>query len=450
MRVLLILPILVLGCHRPEGIRVESASSEKQITHQPVGHLLTNSAVWSPDGRWIVYDIRSDPAGSNFDGDRIERVNVETGVIETLYQARNEAKVGVVTCCPVDDRVVFIHGPELPTADWSYNAFHRQGAIVRTSRPSILISLDARDVMPPFTPGALRGGSHVHTFDARGEWVAFTYEDHILAGTKVSGTFVPDRNQRNIGVSVPVGPVKVPKTHPRNHDGSHFSVLVTRTANAPRPGSDEISKAYEDAWIATPTGRSLAFLGDVVSAAGQTVTEVFRLDLPDDVRVSGDGPLEGTTTRRPAPPLGTKQHRLTFTTTRAHPGVQGPRHWPRSFGDRIAFLMKDDSGLVQLWTIGTNGGEPVQLSHHLWNIASAFTWNPNGSGIAHVMDGSVFITDARTGEGRRLTSKAAPGCEPRPEACVFSPDGSKIAYVKPVNTDGRMFNQIFVVEVNGR
>ncbi|MEX0687375.1 MAG: transposase, partial [Pirellulales bacterium] len=38
--------------------------------------MLTNVAVWSSDSRWIVYDTRSSPDGSGFDGTRIERVVV--------------------------------------------------------------------------------------------------------------------------------------------------------------------------------------------------------------------------------------------------------------------------------------------------------------------------------------------------------------------------------------
>ena len=45
---------------------------EKQLTHNPTGHVLTHIGVWSPDSQWILYDTRSDPAGTNFDGQRIE------------------------------------------------------------------------------------------------------------------------------------------------------------------------------------------------------------------------------------------------------------------------------------------------------------------------------------------------------------------------------------------
>ena len=37
--------------------------AEKQVTFAEHGHILTNAAVWSPDGKRVVYDVRSDPAG---------------------------------------------------------------------------------------------------------------------------------------------------------------------------------------------------------------------------------------------------------------------------------------------------------------------------------------------------------------------------------------------------
>jgi hypothetical protein len=408
--------------------------------------VLTNAAVWSPDGLWVVYDVRSDPAGDQFDGTRIERVNVETKDAQVLYESKNGACCGVATVCPKSGRVVFILGPENPTPDWSYSPTHRQGVIVDPDRPGIAINLDARDLVPPFTPGALRGGSHVHTFDAAGEWVAFTYEDHVSA----AGPGEP--NQRNVGVALPIGPVSVPKSHPRNHDGSHFSVLVTRTAANPKPGSDEISRAFEESWVGTngylrPDGtrqkRALAFQGLVVTARGDTMSEVFVVDLPDDVTVpSDDGPLQGTATLRPRPPRGTVQRRLTYTADRKYPGLRGPRHWLRSSpdGSRIAFLMKDDTGIVQLWTVSPNGGPPEQLTRNSTDVASAFTWSPDGRWIAHATAGCVCVTDARSGETRRLTDpELGP---PRPEACVFSPDGKRIAFVRTVEN----CNQVFVAK----
>lgn len=454
----------VFGTSQPTAVSPSDAKEpmadtiqaiERQITHRPCGHILTNTSVWSPDGRWLVYDTRSDPAGENFDGGTIEIVNSETHHVRELYHSQNGAHCGVATFSPRDNRVVFILGPEHPTADWQYNAWHRHGVVVDIDRPSIAVPLDARDLTPPFTPGALRGGTHVHVFDGGGEWVSFTYEDHVLAALDAARSPVPhDSNQRNVGISLPQS-VRVPRNHPRNHDGSMFSTLVTRTVNAPRPGSDEISKAFEDAWVGTngyvrPDGsrqrRAIAFQGHVVTHQGVTISEVFVVDIPDDPTHAGDAPLAGTPTTRPTPPRGTQQRRVTFTADRKFPGLQGPRHWLRSSpdGSRIAFLMRDDTGVVQLWTISPGGGEPHQLTHNKFNIQSAFTWSADGKFIAHIADNSVFVTDSSSGHSHRLTPRVDQSTAPRPEACVFSPSGKHIAYVRPVTSDNHAFNQIFI------
>ncbi|MFM7205971.1 MAG: DUF3748 domain-containing protein [Planctomycetaceae bacterium] len=433
----------------------------RQLTSAPHGHVLTNCGVWTPDSRWIVYDVRSAADGSMFDGTRIERVEVATGRVEVLYESRENACCGVVTASPVDDRVAFILGPERPTADWSYGAARRQGVVVRASRPGVAEPLDARDLVPPFTPGALRGGTHVHVFSPDAAAVSFTYEDAVLEAAAAAGT-AAEKSLRGVGVSVCGRPVSVPARHPRNHDGSAFTVLVTRLADAPRPGSDEISRAFEEAWIGTSgyvradgrrQRRALAFQGQVVSAAGDPVSEVFVIDLPDDLgdlTVAAAATLAGTATTRPAPPGGVDQRRLTFTTERRHPGLQGPRHWLRSSPDgaRIAFLMKDDAGIVQLFTVAPTGGVPVQMTHDPHGVASAFTWSPEGRRIACVIDGSICLVDAAGGVVTRLTEprRDAPG--PRPEACVFSPDGRRIAWAMPVAmADGQRWNQVFTVDV---
>lgn len=436
---------------------------ERQLTTAPHGHVLTNANVWSPDGKWIVYDVRSDAAGSLFDGTRIERFHVETGQVEVLYESQRGACCGVASCSPVDSRVAFILGPEDPTPDWQYAIHHRQGVMIDAARPGEAQNLDARDIVAPFTPGALRGGTHVHIFSGDGQWVSFTYDDHVLATREPAGQ--GDLNQRNVGVAVPLGHVAVPRTHPRNHDGAMFSTLVTRTVRHPRPGSDEIAKAYEDAWVGAAgyvradrsrQERALAFLGDAIDRQGNPVTELFIADLPPlhAMKKPGDGPLQGTPTLRPQPPLAVLQRRLTFTADRKHPGIQGPRHWPRSSpdGSRIACLMRDeagnDAGVVQLWSISPNGGPPRQITRDPWDVASTFTWNKDGTAIAYIADGSVMVVNAATGESRRLTEQPVADLPaPRPEACVFSPDGRQIAFVRPVRgSDGAVWNQIFVVD----
>lgn len=433
---------------------------ERQLTRGPGGRILTNTGVWSPDGQWIVYDTRSDAAGDTFDGTRIEMVNVSSGAVRVLYEARRGAHMGAATFHPRDWQVVFILGPEQPTPDWSYCAWHRQGVIVRAdpqASPGIARPLDARELTPPFIPGALRGGTHLHVWDAAGDWVSFTYEDHLLAQFQEAG---PDHdlNQRNLGVSVPGRPVNVSARHPRNHAGEAFSVLVTRTTANPRPGSDEIRRACEEAWIGDqgylrPDGtrqrRALAFQGQVVARSGEAVAEVCVVDLPEDLSRPGDGPLAGTERRMPYPPAGVTQRRLTWTAEWKFPGLRGPRHWLRSApdGTRIVFLASDDAGVVQLWTVSPNGGAPAQLTHNPQPISSAFTWSHDGRWLAHTLDGSVCVTDAQTGQTTRLTPPGDAASAPRPEACVFSPDGRRVAYVRRVPSPDHLANQIFYVDI---
>ncbi|HEY2952305.1 MAG TPA: DUF3748 domain-containing protein [Verrucomicrobiae bacterium] len=431
---------------------------EKQITRGPGGRILTNTGVWSPDSEWIVYDTRSDEAGDTFNGDSIAMVNARTGEVRELYRARNGAHCGVATFHPHENKVVFILGPERPTPDWEYGPFHRQGVIVTADANGVsspAANLDARDLKPPFTPGALRGGTHVHVWDAAGDWVSFTYEDHVLAQF-AEATPDHDINLRNVGVSVPARAVRVTQGHPRNHNGEYFTVLVTRTTAHPKAGSEEIKRAFEEGWIGTNgyeradgsrQRHALAFQGHVVGVRDETTAEVFIADLPDDLTQPGDGPLAGTETRMPFPPQGCVQRRLTFTTQRKFPGLQGPRHWLRSSpnGSRIAFLMKDDAGIVQLWTVSPNGGPPEQVTRNPWSIASAFSWSPDGSQVAHVMDNSVCVTEVASGRTHRLTARTDDAKAPRPEACVYSPDGRKLAYVRRVFESGQSANQIFVV-----
>ncbi|MDR0352296.1 MAG: DUF3748 domain-containing protein [Opitutaceae bacterium] len=453
---------------------VSAPDTERQITTAAHDHVLTNINCWSPDGRWLAYDTRSE-GGAKFDGSSIEMVDTQEGRVRVLHRSRDGAGCGVVTFHPVNASVVFILGPENPASDWNYGFSRRRGVLVDVHRPGRIRAMDAMNYAPPFTPGALRGGSHVHVYSPDGQWLSFTYDDEILsrldeAGEKAKGQrgapavsgAMPmghDRNQRNVAVAAPFGPVRVARSHPRNHDGGFFCAVVTRTVNAPRPGSDEISRAFEEGWLGengyvradgARQRRALAFQGLVTAADGSRHAEVFVVDIPDDITRPGDAPLEGAATRRPAPPAGTAQRRLTFTDARKFPGVAAaPRHWLRSSPDgaRIAFLMRDDAGVTQLWTISPNGGAPRQVTRLPHGIASAFSWNRDGTRIAAVIDGSVCVIDAASGAAARLTPRREPGDAPLELACVFSPDGAQIACLRRVMSQETGYTQIFTVRV---
>jgi len=105
-------------------------------------------------------------------------------------------------------------------------------------------------------------------------------------------------------------------------------------------------------------------------------------------------------------------------------------------------LLRDDAGRVQLFTISPAGGEVCQVSHDPWDVSSAFTWTPDGSRIAYAADGSIFTVAVATGQSQRLTSRIADGTSPREEACVVSPNGRHIAFMRR-----HTHNQIFVVDI---
>ncbi|CAK9886890.1 MAG: Protein TolB [Candidatus Erwinia impunctatus] len=416
---------------------------EQQLTFACRHHQLTNINIWTADSQWIVFDTRSQTA--IFDGQSVERVSLE-GDIDVLYRARRGASLGVVTVSPeLPPRYVCIEGPEYPDATWCYDFHHRHGLIIAPQQTG---TLDAFDITSPYTPGALRGGSHVHVFSPDGTRLSFTYNDHVM--------YQSGLDRRNVGVAVPLHPVFPPLKHPREYPGSHFCVLVSETSANPLPGSDEIDRAYEEGWIGLNGYKrndgshqrwALAFIGDTRNISGEKIPEIFIVDLPEalsDYAIPGKIPLQGTGDHFPAPPAGVKQRRLTFTHQRLYPGIATvPRHWLRSSpdGSKIAFLMKDDRGIVQLWLQPVTGGGPQQISFVDSDIQSALSWHPSGMAVALIQDNSVMLCDVGSGRMQRLTSPTTP--PPIADAVVCSPDGHYIAYLRLV--DG--WQQIFVVQI---
>lgn len=424
-----------------------------QLTHAPSGHTIANRGCWTADGRAVLFDCRDDE--TRFDSPSILLAPLDLASkaapnCKSAYRAPDGACCGVPTCSPVDDRIVFIHADETLDDDWQYCAWHRRGIVMHLNQPNTATNLDARDIVPPFTPGALRGGTHLHTFNHNATAIVSTYEDHILA---TANDKQAEANRRGIAVHVLSTPVTVPKTHLRNHDGCSFTTFVSQLADKPIAGSDEISMATGEAWLAG-TGNRIAMQGTVVDRRGNPCVEIFLISLPDrldDLCVAADHSLPGTPTTRPGVPAGVTQRRLTFTSERAFPGIAGPRHWAVGSpdGSRIGFYMRDDYGSVQFWTVSLDSGEVIQITRNAPEPTSPFTWHPDGSHVTYIADGSVMLVNACDGNYRRLTPRLPIADGPTHHACVFSPDGSSIAYMQPVVfiVDGRSkrFNQIHIV-----
>ncbi|MDE1478224.1 DUF3748 domain-containing protein [Xenorhabdus bovienii] len=421
---------------------------ERQITFDSRSHQITNINIWTPDSQWLVYDVR--PSGASFTGLTIEKIHVGSRQVKVIYQAQDGAHVGVVTVNPQEPvRYAFIHGPEKPDRQWQYDFHHRRGVIVSDTQPNVAVNIDALDITPPYTSGALRGGTHVHVFSPDGNRLSFTYNDHVMHERDLA------LDLRNVAVAIPLRTVIPPKKHPREYDGSYFSVVVSRTTAQPRSGSDEINRAYEEGWIGQrgylkENGQwqrwALAFIGDTCAENGEKIPEIYLVDLPEnneDYAIEGKQPLAGTETTLPAPPAGVKQRRLTFTHQNRWPGVVNvPRHWLRTSpdGSKIGFLMKDEAGIVQLWYISPNGGMPVQITHSTHHIQSAFNWDRRGRFIAFVCDNSIMLCNSQNGEMHRLTARTDDA--PSADAIVISPDDRYVAFMRDI--DG--YRQVLIVE----
>tara|TARA_R110001592_G_scaffold9215_2_gene49204 strand:- start:18307 stop:19686 length:1380 start_codon:yes stop_codon:yes gene_type:complete len=427
----------------------------RQVTNQAQNHAMDNNQNFSPDDAWIVYDTRPNEGGIG-ENAIIEKVNVANGKTEVIYKTKNADKhgpgVGAVSYHPKKNEVVFIHGLP-PTSQENPYAMHRRlGKIVNESTKKAYW-MDSRDIDAPFTAGALRGGTHRHQWSGDGDWLGYTYNDALMyeLEEKTGDTY----NLRTVGVSARnIKSPKISASTGENFQGEWYSVLVVKVVPNPRPGSGEISKAYSDWWVGEkgyqkPNGswqRARAFLGDLVTSKGENLTEVFLVDVPEDISVEGDeGPLAGTSTTMPMPPAGATVRRLTFTEGNKYPGVTTEfRHWVTSSMDGafLSYLAKDNEGIDQVFVIPVNGGTPKQVSFHTSPVQSTVRWHPKKREFAYVCNNQVYVNrvDAAMNPGKSIAVSEV--FETAPFAINYSNDGNKIAFNKDV--EGRV--QIFVAE----
>ncbi len=472
--VILVLPISVFfGCgkHLSEITREfdtmnssASGSAEcdvKQLTFAPYNHFISPFGPFSPDGQGIVYDTRTDETamGSN---PNIEKVNTRTGKTAVIYKTPNQNPYGpgcgTSSYSPVENKIVFIRGILNSNADRPYGLARRTAVMVDESHPGKAVFLDARDITPPFTTGALRGGTHAHQWSADGRWIGFTYNDAIMADIEKRTGQKADL--RTVGVSTSLRPVSVDKDQQgENNDGIWFSALVVSVVPDPKPGSDQISRAFEDAWVGQkgyqkPDGsyqRARAFQGKLKTKDNNELVEVFIVDIPDRIDIPGPaGPIEGTETRMPQPPKGCIQRRLTYTENRKFPGVADqPRHWLFSSDDGkyIGFLAKDDNGVVQLFAVSPLGGQPVQITFHDTSVQSTFSWRSGEPVVCYACDNSIFAcrigNDGNPQTPVRLTKPARSA----PIYPTWSRDGKSIAYNLEIPAGQKNYRQIFLLRV---
>ncbi len=429
-----------------------------QLTHDSGGHTIHNTQCFSPNDEWIVYDTRNADSMIGSTG-VIAMVNAKTGEIRQLYNTEHQTAdgpgVGAATFSPTHNRVLFIHGIRNAHKTNPYSATRRTGVAIDIANPFHPIFMDARNIVSPFTTGALRGGTHAHTWSADGEWISFTYNDYIMEQLSKRDSSVKDL--RTVGVMVSGHPVKVPADSAgENNDGEMFAVVVAKVTENPTSGSDEISKAFDEGWIGTKgyqktdgswQHRAIAFQGEVKNADGTNKTEVFVVDLPEDLTKAVPGfPLEGTTSSRPNVPAGVLQRRITYSQN----GVAGPRHWLRTTpnGKVIAFLSKDEKGIVQIFGVSPNGGNISQLTYNEHPVQGTFNFSPDGKLLAYLCDNSVYLTDIKMRKSGPISPRYTEGERPT-GGVAWSNNGKMIAFNKYVRgKSGKAFLQIFLLKAN--
>ncbi len=432
---------------------------EIQLTKSAYNHDLDNNDNFSPDGKWLVYDTRTETGGIG-GSPSVERVNFETGKIEELFVIKDNQEwgpgAGAVSYHPSENKIIFIHGLAFCSKKNPYQQWKRTGVIVEDSNPNVPIFMDARDVTIPYTPGALRGGTHRHEWSKDGKWVGFTYNDAIMKAIEDStGEKV---NLRTVGVSRKIHPVIVDKSgEGENLNGEWFSVLVVRVVPNPTPGTDEISNAASDSWVGSGSylnknGKiqvARAFIGKVKSKNNQAVDELFIVDIPDSINHPGEfGPLEGTPQTFPMPPKGSLQRRLTFTAETAHPGCRGVAR-SSSDGKWIAYIAADEKGMQQIFLISPDGGKSRQVTEHSAGVQSCVRWSPDNQLICYQSENSVVICRISDEPFAKRFQRITPVSKEELSNIVWSNDGKMIAFNRPVmdTKSGKPYKQIFKVEL---
>ena len=426
---------------------------EIQLTHSEIGHTLNTGQVFSRDNEWIVFDHRNNDGDIQITGS-IGIVNTNTGEERLIYSAPNQSQygpgVGAASFSPVEDKVIFIHGIRNADISRPYDFTRRTGVVVAIDHPRQPIFMDARNIQAPFVSGALRGGTHAHSWSGDGKMLSFTYNDEIIAQLAKTNSKV--KNLRTIGLMFPR---KVRVAHAENLENNHgemFAVVAATVTEKPRPGSDEIDRAFDECWIGKNgyikadgnlQQKAIAYQGNVRDETGRTITEIFVADIAEDITsINFDAEISGTEFTRPLVPKEIVQRRITFSKV----GIKGPRHWLRSNkdGSQIFFLSEDEKEIVQVFSVTPSNGNVKQITNNEHSITSPINISPDGLYLSYWIDQKIFITEIANGCTTCITSTYEPQRQPTGPV-VWSTDGQLLAFNRYVQSAKGLFLQIFLL-----
>lgn len=445
-----ILPLICcvqMGCKEVEQPRIPSML-EKQITSNAKTHALDNNDNFSADGNYLCYDTRDMVFNSNLANSKsIEKVEIATGRETILWQpesvsGENAAPgVAAVSYHPTENKVVFIHGPQLEEVHKRgyYDIRNRNGAIVSADGKGQFSIADLRDVAMDrqTTPGAQSGGTHRHEYSRNGERIGFTYDD-----------FLQQDYDRTIGY------MEANDSAPEGF--SHYFAVLLKPVKKGESKPGEIEKAYGDSWLDS-LGSKRAFIGKVRAENGVDYeSSLFVVEIAKSVDITTA--YSGDANKYPEPPKGIKIKRLTRSTS--DEGIVRGSY----SGKQIAYLSKDEKGILQVFVIPVDGSEiadnqktrPVQVTKYNTD-AGYVRWHPSDQWLFSISNGKVYASyvGGLDGFGKSILLTSD---DLNREALVVSPDGKMLAYnVKMPHAsesriiDGEQNNeyyQIFILELH--
>ncbi len=411
-----------------------------QLTQSQYGHTLHHNGVFSKDGQWVVFDGRNDDTKIGETAE-IGVVNLFTGEEKIIYRTKSQTLygpgVGAASFSHAADRVIFIHGLPGANEEKPYGFTRRTGVAIDLERPFVPVGMDARDITAPYTPGSLRGGTHSHCWSPDGRLISFTYNDELTE---------PDL--RTVGVMFDAGTPVLTDQHPGNNNGVMYAALIAAVVPHPKPGSDEISKAFDECWVGNngyinATGQTvpyaIAFQGHTKNEKGETIAEIYIADI-DTSLVVNDLAAVGKPGERPRVPKGLQQRRLSHT----EKGLSAVRHWLRSSNDGryIYALAEDNRHITQIIRCDTYTGQVDYMTKNDFSIQNPFNLSPDGHTIAFVGNNNVYLLPVDTKIPEQLTHNG-PGEGRIVGAPCFSPDGKTLVFNQYKKTGDKEWLQVF-------